>query len=486
MTGAPADTAFSRDGQHLAVMNSSRGLAVFDLETGDRSLRLPTGDTDLQVAWSPDGRYIATTSGVAPPRIWDAGTGGLRSTLTGHTGTVTGVAWSRDPSLLVTAGREVKVWRVDRAGHGTQVLSLSASEMSSGVAGVAFSADGTRVMTGAADFTAVKIWDLGLNGDAEWANLPSSYDENDSDVTALVEFLGDGRIVTTSRHGKQLTVWDVQTRKELLPIRPRAFGGIGALAVSPDGREIAAGGAYSTDRRDFGGDVVAVWDAATGEELFPVRHHLDVNAVAFSPDGGHMVSAGWNGSAKIVDREGDVIRVLEEDRERLSIGDIDFSSDGRLVATSVERWGGGGRYVKIWDWENDTVVRTIVGASLVEFDPKGSRIVTVLAGRAEIRDVESGRRVAVLATPSRDVSALAFSPDGSLVATGHADGSVRLFDADTARQHLALPGNACAVDDLAFSPDGTKLASTSGCDGVRVWALDIDDLLEIARQNVTR
>lgn len=92
----------------------------------------------------------------------------------------------------------------------------------------------------------------------------------------------------------------------------------------------------------------------------------------------------------------------------------------------------------------------------------------------------------MLAAPSSDISALAFKPDGSLVATGHADGSVRLFDADTGSQHLALPGNACAVDDLAFSPGGTKLASTSRCDGVRVWALDIDDLLKIARQNVTR
>jgi len=479
MKGAPTHTAFSGDGKRLAVTNSGP-LAVFDLETGDRPFRLRTGEGDLQVAWSPDGRFIATTSGLAPPRIWDAETGGLLSTLTGHTGLVSSVAWSRDSSFLVTGGREVKVWDVESDGDATEVRSL-ASEMSSGVAGVAFSPDGTRVMAGAADFTAVKTWDLGLNGDAEWANLPAS----GSDEGTLVEFLRDGRIVTTSRHG--LTVWDIQRRQEPRTIAPRAFGGIFALDVSSDGRQIAAGGGYPTGPRTFGGDAVGVWDADTGQELFRVRHHLDVNAVAFSPDGEHMVSAGWSGWAKVVDGEGDVIRVLKEENERFSIDDVDFSSDGRFVATAASSWGSGEPHVNIWDWENGTVVRTIEGASHLELDPSGPRMAIVLAGRAEIQDLESGERIARLAGTSGDISVLAFSPDGSLVATGRSDGTVRLFEASTGEQRLVLPGNACEVSDVAFSAHGAKLASASGCDGVvRIWALDIDDLLEIARQNVTR
>jgi WD40 repeat protein/DNA-binding SARP family transcriptional activator len=478
INGAPTDTAFSRDGKRLAVINNGR-LAVFDLETGDR-FRLPTGGGDLQVAWSPDGRYIATTSGIASPRIWDAETRKLRDTLAGHTGLVTSVTWSRDSSFLATGGREVKVWEVDTGGHATEVRSLSASAMSSGVTGVAFSPRGTRVMGGAADFTAVKTWDLRLNGDAEWANLPASGGEG----RTLAEFLRDGHIVTTSRRGKELTVWDVQTRQERRTITPRAFGGIFALDVSPDGREIAAGGFSPTGPRTFGGDVVGVWDAATWQQLFPVRHHLDVNAVAFSPDGQHMVSAGWSRRAKIVDREGDVIRVLEE---RFKIDDVDFSSDGRFVATAASRgFEGQEPHVNIWDWENGTVVRTIEGASRLELDPNGPRMAVVLAGRAEIQDLESGERIARLAGMSGDISALAFSPDGSLVATGRSDGTVRLFEASTGEQRLVLPGHACEITEVAFSADGAKLASASGCDGVRVWALDIDDLLEIARQNVKR
>ena len=99
--------------------------------------------------------------------------------------------------------------------------------------------------------------------------------------------------------------------------------------------------------------------------------------------------------------------------------------------------------------------------------------------------MESGERVAVLAGLSGGVNGLAFSPDGSRIAIASVDGLVRLFDAETGALRLACEVR-CAVEGVAFSPDGTRLASTSWCDGVRIWALDIDDLLEIARREAGR
>lgn len=483
------DTALSPDGKRLAVASFWRDGAVFDLETGEEAfeLRGTTGSVVVVhggVSWSPDGRNIAATTADGA-RVFEAGTGRLRFTLFGHSGSVLSMAWSPDSARLVTGGIDgaAKVWEIGMGGV-RELWSLSAQETRSGIVGVAFSPDGARVMAGDAGVTAVTVWDLSPQGDAEWANLP--------DAGAPAEFMPDGRRVVATSGRSAVAVWELQTGRVLRTIGPLPFSlgfhgyvlGVsdGSFDVSPDGGSIAAGG---SGLAGFGGEVAGAWDAATGQELFRISHRLDVNDVAFSPDGEHLVTASWDGEAKIVDRAGRVIRVLRD--EGWSLFAARFSPDGRLVATAA-RLGEGEYRLRIWDWGLGEVVRTIgADGSAVDFDPSGSRIATAgRAGQAEIWDVESGTRLAVLAGNSGGINDVAFSADGSRVATAGSDGTVRLFEADTGAQQLVLRGHRCGVQSVAFSPDGTKLASASACDGVRIWALDIDDLLEIARQQVTR
>jgi WD40 repeat protein/DNA-binding SARP family transcriptional activator/class 3 adenylate cyclase len=488
----PNDTALSPDGRYLAVafdlsFREADG-AVYDLRTGEEAFRLSAPDccsteSLADVTWSPDGRYVAVGSEDAT-NVWDARSEQLRHTLLGQTGFVRSLAWSLDSSRLVTGGEDgtARVWEIRESGV-KELWSLPAQETTSGIVGVAFSPDGTRVMTGDAGISAVKIWKLGPTGEGGWTNLPTFDGYH-------MEFMPDGRqLAVASRFAppsgaRAVTIWDLETGRDRSIGPATDFFWFQTFDVSPDGSLIALGGGNKPN--GYGGaEGVRVWDTSSGDELFRLGHRFDVNDVSFSPDGEYLVSASWGGTAKIADRSGRVIRVFRE--PGFALFAARFSPDGSIVALSAANESAPGR-VRIWDWERDEVVRTINDVFGVAFDPTGPRIATLgPEGLVEIRDVESGSRVVALRGPSGGAaSGFAFSPDGSQVAVPHSDGTVRLFAADTGVQQLVLPSFGCPVSKVAFSPDGRKLASASPCGGLRIWALDIDDLLEIAHREASR
>ncbi|HEX5938601.1 MAG TPA: BTAD domain-containing putative transcriptional regulator [Actinomycetota bacterium] len=473
----PTDVALDPRGRRIAV-SVSGGTGVIDLGSGERI------DLDVyssRVSWSSDGRHIATVDPTSDTvDVWDAATGGLRSRLGGHTGPVASVAWSPvSRSILVSGGSDgtARVWDTTVDANAER-WSFSAQGTTSGIVGVTFSPDGTRLLTGDADITTVKVWDLGRDGDAEWANLPTTFTYPDA------EFMPDGQHVVAHTFIATVMVWDSETgrgRRIGPPLVPwTEFFAQWSFNVSPDGRSIATAGDDGSAR---------VWNAATGEELFAISRHHGVTGVEWSPDGELLLTSGLDGTATIFDSSGSEIRVLPEgDGYRMYLAR--FSPDGRFVATVAEPAPGELRqfHVSIWDWERGEVVRTIDAEAWNDlvFDPSGRRIATVPRnGPPEVWDIETGGRVAVLELAGTAVK-VAFSPDGSRIATGGVDGTVRLFDTVPWKQRLILRGHGGAISAIDFSRDGTKLASASVDETVRIWALAIDDLLELAGREVTR
>jgi WD40 repeat protein/DNA-binding SARP family transcriptional activator len=467
-------TALSPDGRRVAVLSGADGyIHQFEVASGEEVLRLYSDQfgEPSNVSWSPDGRYVA---GGALPRVWDATTGKLRFSMFGHTDVLFDVDWSRDSSRLVTGAYDgtAKVWALEEGG-ARELMSLSA-QPSRVITGVAFSPDGTRVMTGNGDVSAAKIWDVSPNGDAEWANLPSS-------PWGDVVFMPVGHRVLASGPTDSVNLWDPEA-----PGGGRLIGSFGRrccairIDVSSDGATIAMG--YVDGR-------LSLRDAATGDELVAARADPEFPNFDLSPNGEFLaIALSGSNTVRILDRSGRVVRYLLEEGGYTSTAP-EFSPDGRLLATVTRRGADveANFRVRIWDWERGEVVTSIQAGVDGQpiFDTAGALIATPWNRRIEIWDVASGDPVVKLPYQPGDVYGLAFSPDGSLFATGAADGTVRLFDAESGQQRLILRGPAGQVR-VAFSADGSMLASRSNDGTVRIWALDIDDLLEIARRNVTR
>ena len=466
-------TALSPDGSQLAVARGV-GADVYDVATEDQ-IRTLGGHVFnvLDVDWSPDGSRVATTGIGGIVRVWAGSSGKLLDTLVVDAGEDAGSDWSPDGSRIVTG---IDVWEFVQSGRGRLLLTLP--RPNEPLSDVAISPDGGKVLSADEGRTA-KVWDVGVSGGAEWMNLVGQ-DEWNNDVV----FAPDGQAILGSYPGSTVRMWDAATGGEVLTLpgheHPGYGGeGVAGIAASPDGRLIATAGRDRT---------VRVWDAATGREVFAFEGHSDwVEEVDFSPDGKLLATASLDGTARIIDvasgRELRSLEIASFPAIAFGLASARFTSDGRSLVTGS--WDG---YVRLWDPETGAELKRIdVGAPVdnIALDPDGTRV-AVVGDTASVWDLRTGEMTTTFEGPSD--FAVAFSPDGERVATSsHSEEEIWVWDPDTGATELVLRAEGSrGVLALAFSPNGSRLAAF-GYDGViRVWAVELDELIEIAENELTR
>ncbi|KIM34905.1 hypothetical protein M413DRAFT_32925 [Hebeloma cylindrosporum] len=269
---------------------------------------------------------------------------------------------------------------------------------------------------------------------------------------------------------------------------------ITSVAFSPDGARIVSGSSDKTIRiwdvetgnqfRASADKTVWIWDAVMGKPVGePLRGHTDwVTSVAFSPDGGRIVSGSGDKTIRIWDVEmGN--QVGEPFRGHTGyVWSVAFSPDENLVVS-----GSWDETVRIWEAATGKPVGEPLRGHTdrvqsVAFSPDGNRIVSGSVDETiRIWDVEMGNQVG---EPFRGhtgpVSSVAFSPDGKWLVSGSADETVRIWDVETGKPvGYPLRGHTDLVNSVAFSPDGRRIVSGSHDMTIRIW--DVEAAVAVAR-----
>lgn len=288
LPGWVAAIAFSPDSRLLATGSADNAARLWDAASGKELMKLSGhADTVASVAFSREGKTLATGSYDHTARIWDVATGEAAHVLRGHRGVVMSVAYSPDGERLATASvdRTVRLW-----DPATGALQGTLRGHKSWVNSVAFSPNGKSLVSGSSDGT-LKVWSLPDGA------LHKTLRATQAEVRSVAWSREGGSVAAGMRYGR-IKVWDAKTWQERLDFRGHdedvwsvAFGRKGESLVSGDGGWNRPGS-------------VRIWNVTDARQTGQLKHTGEVLAVAVSADGKSIAAGGSDRKVRVWDVSG--------------------------------------------------------------------------------------------------------------------------------------------------------------------------------------
>ena len=442
-----------RDLSHTAILGADftrASLRNVNLANANLSMSVfaKTFGSVLSVAFSPDGRFLATGHANGEIRLWQIADRKQLSIYRGHFNQVRTIAYSPDGKTLASGSHDhtIKLWNIQTGkclhtfeGHSNWVRS------------VVYSPDGKTLASGSHDHT-IKLWDI------QTRTCVHTF-EGHSNWVRSVAYSPNGKTLASGSYDRTIKLWDIQTGNCL-----HTFEGhcdwVRSVAYSPDGQTLASG---SNDQ------TIKLWNIHHGQCVYTFKGHRDlVRTIAYSPDGNYLASGSHDQTIKLWNiHHGKCLHTFEGHGS--SVRSIAYSPDGKTLAS-----GSHDQTIKLWNIQTGNCLHTFEGhrdsVRSIAYSPNWKTLASGSNDKTiKLWNIDHGKCLHTFEGHRDSVRSIAYSPDGKTLASGSNDQTIKLWDIQTRKYLHTFEGHCDSVRSIAYSPDGKTLAFGSNDQTIKLW-----------------